>query len=40
MKNTQPKVEAVFGDILGKKKNSHEQRIKLDNFVAKIIMLL
>ena len=37
MKNTQFKVEDVFGNIINKDKFSHEQVIKLNNFSAKII---
>ena len=37
MKNTQFKVEDVFGDVISKDKFSQEQIIKRNNFLAKIM---
>ena len=37
MKNTQIKVEDVFGDDISKYKFSQEQKTKLDNFSAKLL---
>ena len=37
MKNTQFKVENVFGDVISKDNFSQEQMTKLNNFLAKII---
>ena len=37
MKNTQFKVEDVFGDVISKDNFSQEQITKLNNFLAKII---
>ena len=37
MKNTQFKVEDVFGDILSKDNFSQEQITKLNNFLTKIM---
>ena len=37
MKNTQFKVEDVFGDVISKDSISPEQIIKLNNFLAKIM---
>ena len=36
MKNTQFKVEDVFNDIIHKDTISQEQRVKLNNFLAKM----
>ena len=36
MKNTQFKVEDVFGDVISKDNFSQEQILKLNNFLAKI----
>ena len=36
MKNTQFKVEDVFGDITGKDKTSQDEIIKFSNFLAKM----
>ena len=37
MKNTQFKVEDVFGDVMSKDSISPEQITKLNNFLAKIM---
>ena len=37
MKNTEYKVEDVFGDVISKDNFSQEQITKLDNFLAKIM---
>ena len=37
MKNTQFKVEDVFGDVIGKDTFSQEQITKLKSFLAKIV---
>ena len=37
MKNTQFKVEDVFGDVISKDKFSQEQITKLNSFLAKIM---
>ena len=37
MKNTQFKVEDIFGDVISKGKFSQEQITKLNNFLAKIM---
>ena len=37
MKNTSFKVEDGFGDVISKHDFSHEQRTKLNNFLAKIM---
>ena len=37
MKNTQFKVEDVFGDVISKDNFSQEQITKLNNFLAKIM---
>ena len=37
MKNTQFKVEDVFGDVISKDNFSQKQIIKLNNFLAKLI---
>ena len=37
MKNTQFKVEDVFGDVISKDNFSHEQIYKLNTFLAKIM---
>ena len=37
MKNTQFKVDDVFGDVISKDIFSQEQRTKLNNFLAKIM---
>ena len=37
MKNTQFKVEDVFGDVISKDNFSQEQITKLKNFLAKIL---
>ena len=37
MKNTQFKVEDVFGDIISKDNFSQEQKTKLNNFLAEIM---
>ena len=39
MKNTQFRVEDVFGDIISKDKLSQEQITKLNNFFAKIMWM-
>ena len=39
MKNTQFKVEDVFGDVISKDKFSQEQIIKRNNFLAKIMWI-
>ena len=39
MKNTQFKVEDVFGDVISKDNFSQEQITKLNNFLAKIIWI-
>ena len=37
MKNTQFKVEDVYGDIISKDNFSQEQVVRLNNFLAKIL---
>ena len=37
MKNTQFKVEDIFGDFINKDNNSHDQIFQLNNFSAKMI---
>ena len=37
LKNTQFKVEAIFGNVISKDKFSPEQITKLNNFLAKIM---
>ena len=37
MKNTQNKVEDIFGDVISKVSFSQEQITKLNNFLAKIM---
>ena len=37
MKNTQFKVEDIFGDVISKDSISPEQITKLNNFLAKIL---
>ena len=37
MKNTQFKVEDIFGDVISKNSISPEQITKLNNFLAKIM---
>ena len=39
MKNTQFKVEDVFGDVLSKDNFSQEQETKINNFLAKILWI-
>ena len=39
MKNTQFKVEDVFGDVISKDNFSQEQITKLNNFLAKIMLI-
>ena len=39
MKNTQFRVEDIFGDIINKDKNSQDQMIKLNNFSAKMMWI-
>ena len=40
MKNTQFRVEDVFGDVISKDNFSHEQITKPNNFLAKIMSII